>query len=162
VEDAQAAREKLNGLVLDDRAVRVDFSYTKGAHASTPGRYMGDVNPGFGRRMETLHAPNSRRRRYTDQSTIFFLVLIILPPQKALVRARRRAVDARDLDRHHLVAARTRDRVPLPAPAPALARRKKIETQNKNKNKKKTQESTSNRTIFLFLFWLSSPTPFLF
>jgi len=39
--DACAAREALNGMDLDGRKIRVDFSITKRAHTPTPGMYMG-------------------------------------------------------------------------------------------------------------------------
>jgi transformer-2 protein len=40
-EDAQRCIEKLNGMMLHGRAIRVDFSATKKPHAPTPGEYMG-------------------------------------------------------------------------------------------------------------------------
>jgi transformer-2 protein len=42
VEDAEAAREATNGVEIEGRIIRVDFSVTKGPHASTPGRYAGE------------------------------------------------------------------------------------------------------------------------
>lgn len=41
VSDAQEARDALNGIELDGRKIRVDFSITKRAHTPTPGMYMG-------------------------------------------------------------------------------------------------------------------------
>lgn len=41
MEDASEAREALNGMELDGRKIRVDFSITKRAHTPTPGMYMG-------------------------------------------------------------------------------------------------------------------------
>uniref|UniRef100_A0A8C5D6U2 Transformer 2 alpha homolog n=1 Tax=Gouania willdenowi TaxID=441366 RepID=A0A8C5D6U2_GOUWI len=41
IEDAKAAMEKANGMELDERRIRVDFSFTKRAHTPTPGIYMG-------------------------------------------------------------------------------------------------------------------------
>merc|ERR1712106_1033940 len=41
VEDATEAREALNGVELDGRKIRVDYSITKRAHTPTPGMYMG-------------------------------------------------------------------------------------------------------------------------
>lgn len=55
VEDAQLCVEKLNGLLLHGRAVRVDFSATQRPHAPTPGEYLGVKRPiyeergGYGR-----------------------------------------------------------------------------------------------------------------
>ncbi|KAI8822132.1 uncharacterized protein EV422DRAFT_525765 [Fimicolochytrium jonesii] len=40
-EAATAAREALNGIELQERQIRVDYSLTKRAHSPTPGRYMG-------------------------------------------------------------------------------------------------------------------------
>jgi len=41
VQDATDARQALNGIDLDGRKIRVDFSITKRAHTPTPGMYMG-------------------------------------------------------------------------------------------------------------------------
>ena len=41
LDDACEAREALNGIELDGRRIRVDFSITKRAHTPTPGMYMG-------------------------------------------------------------------------------------------------------------------------
>lgn len=41
MESAQRAREATNGMDLDGRNIRVDFSVTNRAHSPTPGRYMG-------------------------------------------------------------------------------------------------------------------------
>lgn len=40
-EDAQLAKDKCNGLEMDGRKIRVDFSITQRAHTPTPGIYMG-------------------------------------------------------------------------------------------------------------------------
>ena len=45
-EDAARAIEKLNGLVLHGRAIRVDYSATQKPHNPTPGEYMGAKRPG--------------------------------------------------------------------------------------------------------------------
>ena len=45
-EDAARAIEKLNGLVLHGRAIRVDYSATQKPHLPTPGEYMGAKRPG--------------------------------------------------------------------------------------------------------------------
>jgi len=39
--DAREAREKCNGITLDGRRIRVDFSSTQRPHTPTPGMYMG-------------------------------------------------------------------------------------------------------------------------
>ncbi|XP_055494182.1 transformer-2 protein homolog beta isoform X2 [Leucoraja erinacea] len=41
VDDAKEAKERANGMELDGRRIRVDFSITKRAHTPTPGIYMG-------------------------------------------------------------------------------------------------------------------------
>lgn len=45
-DDAARAIEKLNGLMLHGRAIRVDYSATKKPHQPTPGEYMGSKRPG--------------------------------------------------------------------------------------------------------------------
>ncbi|WWC61796.1 uncharacterized protein I303_104381 [Kwoniella dejecticola CBS 10117] len=47
IEDAQRAIEKLNGLNLHGRNIRVDFSATQKPHAPTPGQYMGVKRPAY-------------------------------------------------------------------------------------------------------------------
>ncbi|OZJ03256.1 hypothetical protein BZG36_03515 [Bifiguratus adelaidae] len=42
MEGAELAREKTNGIEVDGRVIRVDFSVTKRAHTPTPGQYMGE------------------------------------------------------------------------------------------------------------------------
>jgi len=46
IEDAQKALERTNGMRLDGRYIRVDFSLTKKPHDPTPGVYMGEVTQG--------------------------------------------------------------------------------------------------------------------
>jgi len=41
IEDAKAAKESCNGIEIDGRRIRVDFSITQRAHTPTPGIYMG-------------------------------------------------------------------------------------------------------------------------
>lgn len=41
MDDASEARDALNGVEMDGRKIRVDFSITKRAHTPTPGMYMG-------------------------------------------------------------------------------------------------------------------------
>jgi RNA recognition motif-containing protein len=45
VEDAGRCIEKLNGMMLHGRAIRVDYSATQKAHAPTPGEYKGEKRP---------------------------------------------------------------------------------------------------------------------
>ncbi|KAG9018191.1 hypothetical protein FRB90_011889, partial [Tulasnella sp. 427] len=53
VEEATACIEKLNGVELDGRRIRVDYSVTDRPHAPTPGEYMGtrrdEGRRGYGR-----------------------------------------------------------------------------------------------------------------
>lgn len=56
VDDAKEAKERANGMELDGRRIRVDFSITKRPHTPTPGIYMG--RPTYG---------SSRRRDYYDR-----------------------------------------------------------------------------------------------
>ena len=48
VEDAARCVEKLNGVVVHDRALRVDYSATQRPHKPTPGEYMGSRRPECG------------------------------------------------------------------------------------------------------------------
>lgn len=41
VSSAKHAKEKLNGMDIDGRKIRVDFSLTQHPHTPTPGIYMG-------------------------------------------------------------------------------------------------------------------------
>jgi len=41
VDDAKAAKDSCNGIEIDGRRIRVDFSITQRAHTPTPGIYMG-------------------------------------------------------------------------------------------------------------------------
>uniref|UniRef100_A0A4W3J5X0 Transformer-2 protein homolog alpha-like n=1 Tax=Callorhinchus milii TaxID=7868 RepID=A0A4W3J5X0_CALMI len=41
VEDSKEAKERVNGMELGGRRIRVDYSITKRAHTPTPGIYMG-------------------------------------------------------------------------------------------------------------------------
>jgi transformer-2 protein len=41
MEDAKAAKDSCNGIEIDNRRIRVDFSITQRAHTPTPGIYMG-------------------------------------------------------------------------------------------------------------------------
>ncbi|XP_061752114.1 transformer-2 protein homolog beta isoform X2 [Nerophis ophidion] len=47
-EDSKEAKEHANGMELDGRRIRVDFSITKRAHTPTPGIYMGRPTYGGG------------------------------------------------------------------------------------------------------------------
>lgn len=45
IEDATRAIEKLNGIELHGRNIRVDYSATTKPHAPTPGEYRGEKRP---------------------------------------------------------------------------------------------------------------------
>lgn len=45
IEDAGRCIEKLNGMMLHGRAIRVDYSATQKPHAPTPGEYKGEKRP---------------------------------------------------------------------------------------------------------------------
>ncbi|XP_059355784.1 transformer-2 protein homolog beta isoform X1 [Carassius carassius] len=60
-EDSKEAKERANGMELDGRRIRVDYSITKRPHTPTPGIYMGRPTYGGGPSV-------SRRRDYYDQS----------------------------------------------------------------------------------------------
>lgn len=45
IEDAQRCIDKLNGVALQGRPIRVDFSATRKPHNPTPGQYMGERKP---------------------------------------------------------------------------------------------------------------------
>lgn len=45
VADAAEAKERCNGIEIDGRKIRVDFSLTQRAHTPTPGIYMGKSHP---------------------------------------------------------------------------------------------------------------------
>lgn len=47
-DDAKEAKERANGMELDGRRIRVDFSITKRPHTPTPGIYMGRPTYGGG------------------------------------------------------------------------------------------------------------------
>ncbi|XP_077347417.1 transformer-2 protein homolog alpha isoform X1 [Lithobates pipiens] len=57
IEDSRAAMEHANGMELDGRRIRVDYSITKRAHTPTPGIYMG----------RPTHSSSGRRRDYYDK-----------------------------------------------------------------------------------------------
>ncbi|KAG5262047.1 hypothetical protein AALO_G00291560 [Alosa alosa] len=59
-EDAKEAKEQANGMELDGRRIRVDYSITKRPHTPTPGIYMGRPAYGGG-------SSSSRRRDYYDR-----------------------------------------------------------------------------------------------
>jgi len=73
MEDAKAAKDSCNGIEIDNRRIRVDFSITQRAHTPTPGIYMGKPTmDGKPRRRRDDYrgyrrspSPYYRRRRYS-------------------------------------------------------------------------------------------------
>ncbi|CAO3618957.1 unnamed protein product [Cunninghamella blakesleeana] len=72
-EDATRARAETNGLEIDGRRVRVDYSVTHRPHSPTPGEYMGEKRPTFERRYD------GRRHRYHRSRS---------PPRRRRTRSR--------------------------------------------------------------------------
>ncbi|CAD7668106.1 unnamed protein product [Nyctereutes procyonoides] len=65
IDDAKEAKEHANGMELDGRMIRVDFSITKRPHTPTPGIYMG--RPTYG---------SSPRRDYYDRGYMIEAMMI--------------------------------------------------------------------------------------
>ncbi|CAG8696216.1 16557_t:CDS:2, partial [Acaulospora morrowiae] len=62
VEEASMAKEKTNGMEINGRNMRVDYSLTQRPHTPTPGEYMGD-RPS---QEEHLHAPGVEAGQRTE------------------------------------------------------------------------------------------------
>jgi len=68
VEDAKAAKDSCNGIEIDGRRIRVDFSITQRAHTPTPGIYMGKPTrrrDDYYRGYRRSPSPHHRRRRHS-------------------------------------------------------------------------------------------------
>ncbi|XP_075068331.1 transformer-2 protein homolog alpha isoform X1 [Mixophyes fleayi] len=63
IEDSREAMEHANGMELDGRRIRVDYSITKRAHTPTPGIYMGRPTHGG----SSSGSSSGRRRDYYDR-----------------------------------------------------------------------------------------------
>ena len=63
-DDAVDAKEATNGLELDGRRMRVDFSITSRAHSPTPGKYMGRPTRRGGRYSRSRSRSRSRSPYY--------------------------------------------------------------------------------------------------
>ncbi|XP_078080317.1 transformer-2 protein homolog alpha-like isoform X2 [Mustelus asterias] len=63
VEDSKEAKERANGMELDGRRIRVDYSITKRPHTPTPGIYMGRPTTSVG----SSHYNDSYSDRYDDR-----------------------------------------------------------------------------------------------
>jgi len=73
VNSAKHAKEKLNGIEIDGRKIRVDFSLTQHAHAPTPGVYMGRnggprSRPSFGGHGSRYGSDSYARDSYYESS----------------------------------------------------------------------------------------------
>ncbi|XP_072343610.1 transformer-2 protein homolog beta-like isoform X1 [Scyliorhinus torazame] len=83
VEDSKEAKERANGMELDGRRIRVDYSITKRPHTPTPGIYMGrpttsvgssPYNDSYSDRYDDRddssrkHSPSPYHRRYRSRS----------------------------------------------------------------------------------------------
>lgn len=70
-DDAFQARRKCNGIYIDERCIRVDYSITHRAHTPTPGMYMGiRKSPMRGelRKSRRSRSSSYRRRRSRSRS----------------------------------------------------------------------------------------------
>ncbi|XP_048470429.1 transformer-2 protein homolog alpha-like isoform X4 [Rhincodon typus] len=63
VEDSKEAKERANGMELDGRRIRVDYSITKRPHTPTPGIYMGRPTTSVG----SSHYNDYYSDRYDDR-----------------------------------------------------------------------------------------------
>ncbi|KAL5527213.1 hypothetical protein ACEPAG_6004 [Sanghuangporus baumii] len=67
VEDASRCVQELNGIELNGRRIRVDYSVTERAHAPTPGEYMGHRRSGFRDDRRDRGPYREYRRDYDDR-----------------------------------------------------------------------------------------------
>jgi transformer-2 protein len=67
-EDAEQAVRETNGMVMQGKPVRVDFSVTQKAHDPTPGRYMGEVRRDDRRGHRRRSRSRDRYRRSRSRS----------------------------------------------------------------------------------------------
>ncbi|KAI9283345.1 hypothetical protein BY458DRAFT_543617 [Sporodiniella umbellata] len=66
--EASRAREALNGMDIDERKIRVDYSMTHRPHTPTPGQYMGERRPDFHDRGRSSYRDSRRSRRSRSRS----------------------------------------------------------------------------------------------
>ncbi|CAG8446803.1 2293_t:CDS:2, partial [Acaulospora colombiana] len=69
VEEASVAKEKTNGMEINGRNMRVDYSLTQRPHTPTPGEYMGDRPRYRGNTViegERLHVPGAEAGQGTE------------------------------------------------------------------------------------------------
>lgn len=68
-DDAEIARLKTNGLELNERKIRVDFSKTESAHTPTPGFYNGKPIEEVRREREDRYRSRGRDRDYRGRDS---------------------------------------------------------------------------------------------
>ncbi|XP_069763130.1 transformer-2 protein homolog alpha-like isoform X2 [Narcine bancroftii] len=73
VEDSKEAKERANGMELDGRRIRVDYSITKRPHTPTPGIYMGRPTT----TVRSSHYRDSYSDRYYDRDFNYRSILIM-------------------------------------------------------------------------------------
>jgi len=66
INSAKHAREKLNGIEIDGRKIRVDYSLTQHAHTPTPGVYMGRNGSSTTRYRSNYYGSGGHNSRYND------------------------------------------------------------------------------------------------
>ncbi|XP_064456412.1 transformer-2 protein homolog alpha-like [Ornithodoros turicata] len=66
VDDAKAAKDRCNGIEIDGRKIRVDYSITQRAHTPTPGIYMG--KPSYSSNKGGGYGGGGYRGGYRDRS----------------------------------------------------------------------------------------------
>ncbi|KAG1473617.1 hypothetical protein G6F56_000853 [Rhizopus delemar] len=66
--EATRARDALNGMDIDERKIRVDYSVTHRPHTPTPGQYMGERRPDYYDRGRRSYRDNRRSRRSRSRS----------------------------------------------------------------------------------------------
>ncbi|XP_063703945.1 transformer-2 protein homolog alpha [Culicoides brevitarsis] len=98
LEDAINAKEQTNGMELDERRIRVDYSITDRAHTPTPGTYMGSRYDS--RYRQRGNYDHDRRRRYDRRRS----------PSRSRSRSYERSSRYRSSKRHRHHSARSHSR----------------------------------------------------
>lgn len=82
-DDADKARKETNGIELDGRRIRVDFSVTKRAHTPTPGQYMGEARAAESSRRRSPRRSPPRRNRSRSRSPRRYRSRSRTPPRRS-------------------------------------------------------------------------------
>ena len=128
MEDATAAKNHCNGIEIDERRVRVDFSVTQRAHSPTPGYYQGKPT----RREERERGMRSEKRRIDNHS---------YRPARRDDRERRHEEPSRD--RRH---AYSPPRAPRTPPPPQMRSRPRYEERDRRPQRNEYEDHRkSNR-----------------